>query len=629
MATTTSASLGPPSAKRRKLEYVKCDFCRADKQKCEPVHRSWPDEKCDRCTSKGFRCSEGRRLPRKTKHTERTSKELGPTTVPSPTVGTIPETTPSISANQWSLLFHLHQTMSEAVVLLRKMREKNRRIFTPNMPMKDFIMLSDSDYDRNFEKHFADLHAVTLRLGQNKVPQLPDEQDPKSHSTLLERSLSRDFYLNSTICSLCEPSSKEESEIDQMVRLDDIGGELQYRIRRLQRHQFHGEGFEPEDIAFQKEWELIEPLAASLSSKTHELVKFLDLDPVIATYPPILLPKPSYWVIMFEISDSYKERVDFLGRSFLHVTLDEFEMYQPFEDYLVDYLEEYPLIKTKDIIGQLPLHIACQEKLEAVVKELVGFGEVNKKTVYGMTALHYAAANNSGAICELLLELPDLDVNSLDKTGNTPLGHAARKGHKSIVRLLLEDPRITPNEYRNSKSPLAQAIVHNHLDIARLLLDNGANPDTSWKGEPLVMYCASRWSSEELQMICEKDASLVNAINSQKKTPLIIAVNWRRETTTHWLLQQPGVDANHHDGSNWTALTIAVKNKYTQLVKILIASPKVDLLERGGAYDGVRMTAIELARHHKYDEISGLLQEEILRRSLLGFYAPGHIFPSV
>jgi hypothetical protein len=69
---------------RRTLHLVKCDRCRVDKQKvsqvredveiskadcfqCDPIARVWPT-KCGRCLKKGFSCSPGRRVPRKSKH---------------------------------------------------------------------------------------------------------------------------------------------------------------------------------------------------------------------------------------------------------------------------------------------------------------------------------------------------------------------------------------------------------------------------------------------------------------------------------------------------------------------------------------------------------------------------------
>ncbi|KAF4484832.1 hypothetical protein CGGC5_v008268 [Colletotrichum fructicola Nara gc5] len=43
---------------RRKLDNIKCAQCRHDKVKCSPQPRLWP-QKCERCESKGFACSEG------------------------------------------------------------------------------------------------------------------------------------------------------------------------------------------------------------------------------------------------------------------------------------------------------------------------------------------------------------------------------------------------------------------------------------------------------------------------------------------------------------------------------------------------------------------------------------------
>ncbi|KAF3941988.1 hypothetical protein ABW19_dt0210319 [Dactylella cylindrospora] len=40
----------------RSLNFMKCDQCRKDRQKCAPKGSDWP-ERCDRCVLKGFPCS--------------------------------------------------------------------------------------------------------------------------------------------------------------------------------------------------------------------------------------------------------------------------------------------------------------------------------------------------------------------------------------------------------------------------------------------------------------------------------------------------------------------------------------------------------------------------------------------
>ncbi|KAM7215632.1 Ankyrin repeat-containing domain protein [Rhypophila decipiens] len=44
--------------KKRQLNYLKCRFCRQSKKKCEPVHRKWPGQKCNRCKDERLDCSE-------------------------------------------------------------------------------------------------------------------------------------------------------------------------------------------------------------------------------------------------------------------------------------------------------------------------------------------------------------------------------------------------------------------------------------------------------------------------------------------------------------------------------------------------------------------------------------------
>ncbi|OAG05413.1 ankyrin [Paraphaeosphaeria sporulosa] len=49
--------------KKRRLDYIKCESCRKDKQKCLPTDRKWP-QRCDRCVERHLPCSEGDRAQR-------------------------------------------------------------------------------------------------------------------------------------------------------------------------------------------------------------------------------------------------------------------------------------------------------------------------------------------------------------------------------------------------------------------------------------------------------------------------------------------------------------------------------------------------------------------------------------
>ena len=65
----------------------------------------------------------------------------------------------------------------------------------------------------------------------------------------------------------------------------------------------------------------------------------------------------------------------------------------------------------------------------------------------------------------------NVEVESKDKYGRTPLSYAAIMGHKIIVRLLLaqDNVKVDFKDYRN-RTPLSYAAGNGHRTIVKLLL---------------------------------------------------------------------------------------------------------------------------------------------------------------
>ena len=101
---------------------------------------------------------------------------------------------------------------------------------------------------------------------------------------------------------------------------------------------------------------------------------------------------------------------------------------------------------TKDSQTAPPLAARCGQA--GVVKLLLAQGEVNPESRdnYGRTPLSHAAEFGSEEIVKLLLEREEVDPESPDDYGRTPLFWAARRGQseQGIVRLLLERGRVNP-----------------------------------------------------------------------------------------------------------------------------------------------------------------------------------------
>ena len=72
---------------------------------------------------------------------------------------------------------------------------------------------------------------------------------------------------------------------------------------------------------------------------------------------------------------------------------------------------------------------------------------------------------------KLLLGRGDVNPDSLDKYGQTPLSLAAMRGHEGIVKLLLGREDVNPDSSSKSgRTPLSWAAENGHEGIAKLLL---------------------------------------------------------------------------------------------------------------------------------------------------------------
>jgi len=119
------------------------------------------------------------------------------------------------------------------------------------------------------------------------------------------------------------------------------------------------------------------------------------------------------------------------------------------------------------------LHNAAASNRVDIARAAIEQGiEVNGKDNRGRTLLHVAAHSNSFAVVRLLVDADGLQVATLGKPGYQPIEHPADIEAKDD----------------NGSTPLHVALNMWNLDVARLLIDAGANTEgikrpTHWKEE--------------------------------------------------------------------------------------------------------------------------------------------------
>ena len=113
-------------------------------------------------------------------------------------------------------------------------------------------------------------------------------------------------------------------------------------------------------------------------------------------------------------------------------------------------------------------------KLDLVRNALANGGGVNIKDNVGMTGLMGAVGNNHNSIVKLLLEQTTVDLNCVDKCGNTALHHAVLSGNVEGVQLLLADCRLTTVNCVNfiGRTPVMSAIYVENENCLRELVSH-------------------------------------------------------------------------------------------------------------------------------------------------------------
>ncbi|EOO04060.1 putative ankyrin repeat-containing protein [Phaeoacremonium minimum UCRPA7] len=172
---------------------------------------------------------------------------------------------------------------------------------------------------------------------------------------------------------------------------------------------------------------------------------------------------------------------------------------------------------------------------------------------------------------------PNMGIESTAEAGKwSPLVVASDDGFKQCVQLLLDNnanPNISgPTEIG---TPLRYAAVKGHLDICRLLLLGGAEPNSSLINPPILIqiitdYAASDNQLEVFDLLLEHNAD-VNAKDSDGVPVLIHAVksNSQGDSFVRRLLEHDA-DVNILDSDNNGALYYAAENGHQELVELLL-----------------------------------------------------------
>ncbi|KAM0872595.1 hypothetical protein ACQ4PT_038615 [Festuca glaucescens] len=170
--------------------------------------------------------------------------------------------------------------------------------------------------------------------------------------------------------------------------------------------------------------------------------------------------------------------------------------------------------------------------------------------------------------CRFLVEESGIDVNSVSKTGATPMSYAALEGNVQVMRYLLDrgGDHAMPDE--RGSTPLHHAALRGHCEAVRLLLSKGVPVDpVDHRGAPLHL-AASKDHVEVVKVLLEHAADLNKVVN-HIVSPLMIALCGKSLKCIK-LLIEAGADVNALGSSAPTPLVQAVHGGLTDSIKLLL-----------------------------------------------------------
>ncbi|KAK3940661.1 hypothetical protein QBC46DRAFT_353953 [Diplogelasinospora grovesii] len=188
----------------------------------------------------------------------------------------------------------------------------------------------------------------------------------------------------------------------------------------------------------------------------------------------------------------------------------------------------------------------------------------------------HVVVHGGEVIFAFLLASGELDANSRDKDGRTPLSWAAEKGNEAIVKLLLQNGVDFNAKDTDGRTPLMWATLKGHEAIVKLLLENGVDVNAKDLFDQTPLIWAIRQGHEAIVKLLLENGVDVDAKDERGRTPLIWAIREGHEAIVKLLLEN-GVDVDAKDQGGWTPLIWATEKGNEAIVKLLVTAGKVNV----------------------------------------------------
>ena len=228
----------------------------------------------------------------------------------------------------------------------------------------------------------------------------------------------------------------------------------------------------------------------------------------------------------------------------------------------------------KNIYGNTPAHLAalngCLPALKYFIEQLKFDLSITNEE--GQVVIHYACCIRNVDIARYLVEecAVDIDINCIDREGNTPLLKAAMNGRLTIIEYLIKqgcDPEQS-NTYGNT--PLHLAASNGHLSVVKYFkkhLDHDPNTVND-QGQNCLHIACSRGRMDVVRYLVEECLADFNRKDKEGSTPILLASLYGHLAIVEFLITQ-GCDPLHRGAFGISLVDAAAMGGHLPVVKYL------------------------------------------------------------
>ena len=231
--------------------------------------------------------------------------------------------------------------------------------------------------------------------------------------------------------------------------------------------------------------------------------------------------------------------------------------------------------------GWNPLHFAAEGGNEVMIETLLSSGfDIDSRGNDGTTPLMVAAAKGEEKTVDLLLS-KGADPYLKNFMGRNLLHAAAEGGNSSIVRSMLScDIDINSKDDESSATPLIIAVMHNHVEVVKYLLQKGADISlTTESNKSNALHIASQYGSvEAIEMLLSYDLR-PDSRDGEGNTPLAYAAACGQIEAINCLLKH-GADPFLRGEHGWSLLHFAAQSGNVIIIETML-SKGLDIDSRG------------------------------------------------